>query len=277
MNYKAQNIPNEENNYPKAIAIASGIMGVLLLISFFIVIGSFQPVEEVGMGGMVVNYGTSAEGMGDDYTSIEEPSADPNANGKAPDKVTPEEKVTPTTSSDNTDKEIQTQNTEDAVAVNTKPTKATTTAPTTVTEDKPSKPVINQNALYKGKKNTGQGQGDGTGNTPGNQGSVNGDPLAPNYGEGGSGNGNKPIELRKFSNLVIPKDDGQEEGRIAIRIFFNKAGRITSAKQELKGSTTTNTALVNKCIEAVMNSTLSQSDTGKDSQTGVVVFNFKRN
>lgn len=277
MNYKAQNINNEENNYPKAIAISTGIMGFLLLISFFIVIGSFQPPEEVGMGGMVVNYGTSAEGMGDDYTSIEEPSADPNANGKAPDKVTPEEKVTPTTTSENSDKEVQTQNTEEAIAVNTKPTKATTTAPTPATEDKPSKPVINQNALYKGKKNTGQGQGDGTGNTPGNQGSINGDPLANNYGEGGSGFGNKPIPLRRFSNLVVPKDDGQEEGRVAIRISFNKAGKITSAKQELKGSTTTNTILVNKCIEAVLNSTLNQSDVANDSQTGVVVFNFRRN
>ena len=188
MNYKAQ-IPNEENNYPKAIAIASGIMGFLLLISFFIVIGSFQPPEEVGMGGMVVNYGTSAEGMGDDYTSIEEPSADPNANGKPPEKVTPEEKVTPTTSTESSDKEVQTQNTEDAIAVNTKPTKPTKAAPTPVTEDKPAKPVINQNALYKGKKNTGQGQGDGTGKTPGNQGDKDGDPLASNYGEGGSGNG----------------------------------------------------------------------------------------
>ncbi|QPH39314.1 energy transducer TonB [Pedobacter endophyticus] len=277
MNYNTQNIHQEENNYPKAIAIASGIMGFLLLISFFIVIGSFQPPEELGMGGMVVNYGTAAEGMGDDYTSIEEPSADPNANGKAPDKVTPEEKVTPTTSSENSDKDIQTQNTEEAIAINTKPTKATAKTPTTVTEDKPAKPVINQNALYKGKKSTGQGGGDGTGSTAGNQGSINGDPLAPNYGEGGSGFGNKPIELRRFSNLVIPKDDGQERGKIAIRIFFNKNGDITRANQELKGSTITNTALVNKCIQAVLNSSLNRSDVGGDNQTGVVVFNFKVN
>lgn len=276
MNYKAQNIPQQENNYPKAIAIASGIMGFLLLISFFIVIGSFQPPEELGMGGMVVNYGTSAEGMGDDYTSIEEPSADPNANGKAPEKVTPEEKVTPTTTTESSNKEIQTQNTEDAIAVNTKTTtKPTKAAPTTVTEDKPAKPVINQNALYKGKKSTGQGQGDGTGTTAGNQGSVNGDPLSNNYGEGGSGFGNKPIALRHFSNLVVPQDDGQKTGRVAIRIYFNKNGDIIRANQELKGSTITDTELVNKCIKAVMESSLSKTEVGGDNQTGVVVFNFK--
>lgn len=269
MNYK------EENNYPKAVAISTGIMGVLLAISFLIVINSFQPPEELGMGGMVVNYGTAETGMGDDYTSIEEPSADPNANNKRPDKVVPEEKVTQNTESQTSDKEIQTQNTEDAISVNTKKTKPTTTTPTTTAEDKPSKPVINQNALYKGKKNTGQGGGDGTGNTPGNQGSVNGDPLANNYGNGGSGFGNKPIELRRFSNLVIPKDDGQKTGKIAIRIYFNKNGDITRANQELKGSTITDTDLVNKCVQAVLNSSLSKSDIGTDNQTGVVVFNFK--
>lgn len=265
----------EENNYPKAVAISTGIMAILLAISFIIVIGSFQPPEELGMGGMVVNYGTSAEGMGDDYTSIEEPSADPNANNKKPDKVTPEEKVTPTTSTESSDKDIQTQNTEEALSINTKPKKATATTPTTTTEEKPSKPVINQNALYKGKKSTGQGGGDGTGTTAGNQGSVNGDPLSNNYGEGGSGFGNKPIELRRFSNLVIPKDDGQKTGKVAIRIYFNKSGTITRANQELKGSTITDTELVNKCIQAVLNSALSKTDIGGDSQTGVVVFNFK--
>lgn len=275
MNYKAQNLKNDENNYPVAVAISSGIMGVLLLISFFIVINSFQPPEELGMGGMVVNYGTSAEGMGDDYTSIEEPSADPNANNKAPDKVTPEEKVTPNTASETNDKDIQTQNTEEAISINTKKAKSTTTAPTTTTEEKPAKPTINQNALYKGKKNKGTGQGDGTGTTAGNQGSVNGDPLANNYGEGGSGFGDKPLELRRFANLVIPKDDGQKTGKIAIRIYFNKAGTITRANQELKGSTITDTELVKKCIQAVLNSALSKTDVGGDSQTGVVVFNFK--
>ncbi|SEQ95780.1 energy transducer TonB [Pedobacter rhizosphaerae] len=265
----------EENNYPKAIAISSGIMAFLLAISFFIVIGSFQPPEDLGMGGMVVNYGTAETGMGDDYTSIEEPSADPNANNKAPEKVTKEQEVTQKTNAESSEKEVQTQNTEEALSINTKPQKATTTTPTTSTEEKPAKPVINQNALYKGKKSTGQGGGDGTGNTPGNQGSVNGDPLANNYGPGGSGFGNKPIELRRFSNLVIPKDDGQKTGKIAIRIYFNKAGDITRANQELKGSTITDTELVNKCIQAVLNSSLSKSDVGGDNQTGVVVFNFK--
>lgn len=274
MNYRAQNIP-EENNYPKAIAIASGIMAFLLVISFFIVIGSFEPAEDAGMGGMVVNYGTSKEGMGDDYTSIEEPSADPNANGKAPDKVTPEDKVTPVTSSENSDKAIQTQNTDDAIAVNTKPTKATTNAPTPVTEDKPSKPVINQNALYKGKKNTGQGKGDGTGSTPGNQGDPDGDPNASNYGEGGSGFGETPIDLRKFTDLVLPQDDGQKTGKVAVRIKVTRSGQVLDATPGVKGTTLNDRELWQKCKDAVMKARVTQSESGPEVQLKIVIFYFK--
>ena len=164
----------EENNYPKALIIATAIMGILIALSYFIVIGSFKPVE-AGMGGMVVNYGTSVTGMGTDYTSIEEPSADPNANQNAPDKVVPEQPNIQESTPQASDKEIVTQNTEEAVSVSTKKTPSTAT-PSAAVEKKPAAPTVNQNALYKGKANKGTGQGDGTGTTPGNQGSANCDP-----------------------------------------------------------------------------------------------------
>ncbi|TCC99068.1 energy transducer TonB [Pedobacter psychroterrae] len=265
--------PKEENNYPKAIAISSAIMAALLVLSFFIVIGKFEPVE-VGMGGMVVNYGTSETGMGSDYTSIEEPSADPNANNQPPDKVVPTEPTPQTPTSQSTAKEIQTQNTEEAVSVNTKATTKTST-PTTSTEKKPSKPVINQNALYKGKKSTGTGGGDGTGTTPGNQGDKDGDPLASNYGEGGSGFGDTPIPIRSFVNFVPPQDNGQKTGKIAIRLKFNKNGTIIDAIPGVKGTTLNDRELWRKCKEAIMAARLNASDLGADVQMGVVTINFK--
>jgi len=267
--------PKEENNYPKALAISTGIMGALIALSFFIAIGNFQPVEEAGMGGMVVNYGTSVEGMGTDISSIEEPSADPDANHQAPDKVV-EAKPTPQKSvAEVSSKEIVTQTSEDAVSVKTKTTKTTSTPVATAVETKPAKPTINQNALYKGKTNKGTGAGDGTGSTPGNQGSVNGDPLATNYGEGGSGFGEKPIELRKFTNLVTPQDDGQKTGKIAVRIKINKNGIVTDATPGVKGTTLNDRELWEKCRTAVMGARLTQSDSAPDVQIGVVVFNFK--
>ncbi|WP_316747515.1 energy transducer TonB [Pedobacter gandavensis] len=266
--------PKEENNYPKAVAISTGIMIALIALSFFIVIGSFQPPVEAGMGGMVVNYGTAVTGMGSDYTSIEEPSADPNANQKAPDKVVPTEPTKETPTQQNSTKEIVTQSTEDAVSVNTK-SSTKKAAPTATVESKPAKPVINQNALYKGKANKGTGGGDGTGTTPGNQGDKDGDPLANNYGEGGSGFGETPIALRKFTNLVTPQDDGQKTGKIAVRIKINKSGVVIDATPGVKGTTLSDKELWRKCKEAVMGARLTQADNAPDVQIGVVVFNFK--
>ncbi|HET8830022.1 MAG TPA: energy transducer TonB, partial [Pelobium sp.] len=82
-----------DNNYPKAIAISVGLLVAFLLLSIFYIINRAEPPEEVGIGGIIVNYGTSDEGMGNDYMSVEEPSVDPNANNKAPDKITPNEEV----------------------------------------------------------------------------------------------------------------------------------------------------------------------------------------
>lgn len=265
----------EENNYPKAIAISTGIMAALLAISFFIAIGTFQPAEDTGMGGMVVNYGTAVEGMGTDYMSTEEPSADPNANQQLPDKVVPEKKITPVQATQtSTDKEITTQNTEEAVSINTKKTTKPST-PSAAVSEKPAKPAINQNALYKGKSSEGTGKGDGTGSTPGNQGSVNGDPLANNYGEGGSGFGNTPIALRRFTNLVTPQDDGQKTGKIAVRISINKQGIVVDAVPGVRGTTLQDIDLWAKCKAAVMGARLNQSESAPDLQVGVVVFNFK--
>jgi hypothetical protein len=263
----------EENNYPKALIIATAIMGFLIALSYFIVIGSFKPVE-AGMGGMVVNYGTSVTGMGTDYTSIEEPSADPNANQNAPDKVVPEQPTIQESTPQASDKEIVTQNTEEAVSVSTKKA-SSTAAPSAAVEKKPAAPTVNQNALYKGKANKGTGQGDGTGTTPGNQGSVNGDPLANNYGEGGSGFGETPIALRRFTNLVTPSDDGQKTGKIAVRISINKEGLVVNAVPGVKGTTLNDRVLWQKCKDAVMGARLNQSANAPDLQVGVVVFNFK--
>lgn len=264
----------EENNYPKAIAIATVVMGLLIAISFIWVIESFKPEEELGMGGIVVNYGTAETGMGNDYTSIDEPSVDPNANNKMPDKITPEQKVTPNTSSDIDAKDILTQSTEDAVAVNTKTTKSSNTS-TPTTEAKPAQPTINPNALYKGKKNNGTGGGDGTGNTPGNQGDVDGDPLAPFYGDGGSGFGNKPLPLSNFKNLQKPEDDGQETGTIMVKILVNRQGRVIRATAGAKGSTFSNDALNRKCEQSMMNASLNAISSGPETRVFYVPFVFR--
>src|SRR5690554_3589534 len=238
MNYPHQ----EKNYYPRSIMISSGIFLGFLLISYFILIGN--SLSEIGTGGLIVNYGTSEEGMGDDYMSVEEPSMDPNANQTLPDRILPDNTPAVVASQQSSDKAIVTQDMDDAPAV---VTKANTPNPTPVAtpEKKESKPTVNPNALYTGKKNNASGTGDGTGTTPGNQGSAQGDPLASNYGEGGSGFGDASLSLANRRFVVTPKieDDGQQSGKIAVEVRVDRDGRIISARAGVRGTTISNNAL----------------------------------
>src|SRR3546814_11378102 len=97
-----------------------------------------------GTGGIIVNYGTSPEGMGDNYMSVDEPSMDPNANNALPDRVVPNETPQPVASQQASDKAIVTQDMEDAPAVVTKTNKPSTTP--TVTPEKPVRKPKNEKA-----------------------------------------------------------------------------------------------------------------------------------
>jgi len=266
----------EENNYPKAFTIAGAFMTAFLVLCYILRFGVNTP-QEVGTGGIVVNYGTVEEGMGDDYMSIEEPSMDPNANNTPPDKVIEETQPETAPAAETSDKTVVTQENEDAPVVKASPKKTTTTTPSTATETKPTKPAVNQNALYKGKKSKGSGLGDGTGSTPGNQGDVDGDPLAPNYGSGGSGFGNVKLDLasRRFMNLPKITDEGQLSGRIHVEIRVDKRGKVVFARAGVKGTTLSDQSLWRKCEQAVMGASLNQLESAPDVQIGVVVFNFK--
>lgn len=267
---------NTDNNYPKAIAISIALIAGFLLLSFFYIVSKATPPEEVGIGGIIVNYGTADEGMGNDYMSVEEPSVDPNANGKAPDKVTPNEEVTQNTNATNANNNIVTDDNSDAVSLNTKPTN-TKNAPTQKTEDKPATPVINQNALYKGNKNKGTGTGDGNGKVAGNQGKPEGDPLSNNYNGTGSGNGGVALDLksRRFVSRPAIDDSGQQQGFIVIDIVVDRNGVVISASGPGKGSSLTTPSLVEKCEKAALGSRFNTLDIAPENQNGKIVFNFK--
>ncbi|GAA4515768.1 energy transducer TonB [Sphingobacterium thermophilum] len=267
----------EENNLPKAIGYSTIVTAVLLIIGYFIVFG--QPViPEYGMGGIVVNYGTSEVGMGTDYMSIEEPSVDENANEVLPDRVVPTETPTPTPTQQVADKAVATQDMEDAPAVTKSEKAVKNPAAETTKEVKKSTPAINTNALYKGKKNNGTGAGDGEGGGVGNQGSKLGDPMASNYGEGGSGFGNTPLDLTSRVWEVKPKinDDGQFEGKMNVMIRVNRQGQITYVRAGVKGTTFPPTQrLIEEVERAFRSGKLRANPNAPESRDYIVPIYFK--
>ena len=265
----------KENNYPKAFLATGIILAMLIGLSYFIV---FQhPVkEEDGTGGILVNYGTVDEGMGDDYMSTEEASVAEKANNTKPDKVTtapPTEQVTPT---EDASKQVVTQNTEDAPEIsNDKKPSQSVTAQQQPTKETP-KPTVNQNALYKGKTNNGTGEGDGTGSTPGNQGKTTGTTLTNNYNGTGSGTGGnlQNMPQRNFVSRPSMDNDTRRTGKIVVDIRVDKDGNVVYARAGARGTTISDQSLLDRCEEAVKRSKLNQLESA-DLQQGTVVFVFK--
>ncbi|WP_207423677.1 energy transducer TonB [Desertivirga brevis] len=266
----------EENNYPKALLFSGGAMILFLVISYLITFGTNMPMEEVGTGGIVVNYGTSETGMGEDLMSVEEPSVAPDANNTAPDKIVTSEPTESTPTTEATDKTVVTQDIEDAPVIATSK-KKTTSTPTATTPAKETKPSVNPNALYKGKRNDGNGGGDGNDGTPGNKGDVDGDPMASNYGKGGSGFGNTQLSLvgRKFVSVPRISDDGQSSGKVAVEIRVDKTGTVVYARAGVRGTTLSDKDLWTKCEQAVRGASLNRLESAPDVQIGTVIFNFK--
>jgi outer membrane biosynthesis protein TonB len=261
----------EENNYPKAFLATGIIMAVLIALCYFIVFHN-PPKQEDGSGGILVNYGTVDEGMGNDISSTEQPSVSPKANHTQPNKVTEQQPTEQKTQVDNSDKNVTTQNTEDAPTVAANSKKQSQSIATT-----PAKPVkkqvVNTNALYKGPSSTGAGAGDGTTTTPGNQGSPNGSPLSDNYGPGGTGGGLKGTQW-SFVNPPNVKNVHRVAGRVVINVTIDPNGNIISAEYDRKKTTNPDLDLIVRCETAIKNSKLSSPSPANGNQKGQVVFQF---
>ncbi|WP_158990213.1 energy transducer TonB [Mucilaginibacter sp. L196] len=265
----------EENNYPKAFLATGIILAALMAMCYFMVFTP-PPKPDEGTGGILVNYGTTDAGMGDDYMSVDQPSVAEKANHTLPTKATPAPPTEQKTQVDNSDKKIVTQNNEDAPAVTTNSKKPSNTVATQATKTV-AKPVVNQNALYKGKTNNGTGSGDGTTNTPGNQGKPTGSTLTNNYNGTGSGNGgNLSLGQRSFVTRPVVTDEKRRTGKIVIDIHVDKNGNVIYAESG-RGTTMTDYDLIQKCENAVRSAKINAVETAPDTQQGTVVFVFKVN
>ncbi len=266
MNYE------EENNYPKAFLATGVILAVIMLLCYFIVFQNPPPVDE-GTGGILVNYGTTNEGMGKDAMSTEEPSVSEKANHTAPAKVTEAKPTEEKSQVDNSDKKVVTQDAEDAPVVAANSKKASQTVAT-----QPAKPVkkevVNQNALYKGSSNKGSGQGDGTTNTPGNQGSANGSTLSDNYGPGGSGGGLHGMPNWSYVNPPDVKNPHNVPGVVVIDFTVDQNGNVIEAHFNRK-KTHAELSMALNCETAIRNTKFTSTTPVTGNDKGEYSFIFK--
>ncbi len=265
----------EESQNIKAIISSLVVHAILLGVCYFFFISVQIPTEEIEQGGIVINYGTSDQGMGSDFTSTEEPAIGETINNEPIED--PNRPNATTANVATSDQQILTQDLEDAPVVNSATNTSTNTSTNaTLTPSTPT-PSVDSRALFKGRKNNGTGAGDGNGNTPGNQGRPDGSTQSNNYtGNGGNGGGGVSLNLagRAFISKPRIQDDGQTAGRITVDITVDKKGSIITAKAGGRGTTISNAALWYKCENAVLGCKLNALASGPEIQAGTVVFTF---
>lgn len=265
----------ENSQRVKAIIGTSALHILFFLLCYFFYINVQIPIEEIETGGIVINYGTSETGMGEDYTSMAEPAIGETITTEPIED--PNRPNSNTSTSNASDKDVLTQDTEDAPAVNdNNPTTSNNSTSTNTSPVEPAKPSVDQRALFKGRRNNGTGGGDGTGTTPGNQGAPDGDPNSRSYVGGSVGGNGVALNLsgRKFISLPRIQDDGQTSGKVTVDITVDKNGTIVTAKAGGRGTTISNVNLWNKCERAVLGCKLNAIANGPEIQAGSVIFTF---
>ncbi len=254
----------------------NGILGTIifhnLVILILIFFGFTRPIEPMGSGDIVINFGNESSGSG-----ITEPAETPEANEVTQPSVPPSQAITVEDASE----DIQVQDYQKAPAVAPKKTekkqniKKVSEAPAEV-EKKEEKPrQADKRALYTGKsKSQSSESSEGTGGQTGNQGSPEGSVDSDSYALG-TGGISFDLEGRGSVSLPKPELNYQKQGIVVVEITVDRQGNVTNVNPGVKGSTTLDTYLLNAARSAALKSKFTARPDAPFHQKGYITYHFK--
>lgn len=287
----------EKSKNIKALGYTAMTLAALIIALIFASWQLPMPPLPVVDNGIEVNLGNSDQGMGDVAPQLPgDPSTDDQKQTDNPPpmvatETAPKEYKPVVDNNDNDVPVIKTSpkpkenKREEPKAVEKSVKKS---APEKVINKTPTPPT--PKAVYKGGANKGTGgnnadsyngvrnQGIAGGN--GDQGKINGNPASDNY-DGNGGTGTSGISIRSgLSNRNFVGSRSftgkfNENAKVALDIVVNRAGEVTSASVNPKGTTTTNSTILGIAIRKAKSLKFSKGSV--DAQTGTIVFNFKLN
>ncbi|MBP6979137.1 MAG: energy transducer TonB [Lentimicrobiaceae bacterium] len=146
-------------------------------------------------------------------------------------------------------------------------------------DQRPPEPeqVVNPSALYKGPSKEASASGNqGITGAAGDQGRPDGVKGANNYdGMGGSGGGvSYSLSGRKANSLPKPDYPSDEQGRVVVTIWVDRAGKVTKAEAGAKGTTIADLTLRTQARNAALRATFSASSEAPELQTGTITYIF---
>ena len=295
-NYQSMAASFEREKNIKASAYTATIC-VLLLLVFFFMQWTLPQIPAPTFGeGIEVNLGNSETGLGNVPPQVPgEPSATDNVKS-APPKSAPQASNQPKVNADeyaDGDAPPVSKTTKLAKKpVVTPPVKVKKETPTVVDNPTPAPPKPkavfkggtstttsgNRADSYNGVKNQGIAGGKGDQGNP--NGNPNSDSYKGNAASGNSGNGGtggvsirSGLDGRRITRLPSFEDEFNENAKVAVDITVDKAGNVTMAIVNQRGTTTTNQSIREIALRKARSLKLSSGTA--EEQTGTLVFNFK--
>lgn len=304
------NQANREENRTKAAIGSLLFHAALLLALIFYTFAAPEPITETpaivldfgGGGGDNAAAGEPDKGMNDDYTppgeEMEVTPSKPAASTPTPTPTPAPSKPAasaPSTTPTTTDAEVaairqqreqdrQRENERQAEAARVRQAAEAAEAAKRAEQERRDKVKNNAGSAF-GKPGS-SGQGAGGGGKPGN-GGINGgtgdNPFGKSSGTGGGtgggdgtgtgasiggGLGGRAVQRRGSIN-----DNSQKSGKVVIDVCVNKEGDVISADFTLRGSTTSDSELKNKALQAARGYRFAASSAEK--QCGTITFNFQ--
>jgi len=258
----------------KAIVEATIVMIFLIILMFISGMTYLDPPPETGIA---VNFGTSTVGSGPVQPQHNQPPKPVKQETPQPAKTQPEIKDKVLTQDNEEAPVIKEQKTKPKPKQTPKPVK-----PKPKPKPKPDKNITdilnNVNNAPGDQENNSSGEGND--NQAGDKGDTSGDPNASGYyGNGGKGNGggtgNYRLGSRKALTKPKPNFNCNEEGRVVVKIYVNRQGKVTKAVPGVKGSTNNAPCLLNAAKSAAMQTKWSADSKAPDTQIGKIIYNFK--
>lgn len=261
----------------RGVIVTAVIHLALLLVFLFFGLKYYEPKPE---DGIVINFGYSETGSGNQDNGAPTPSK-PQPQEQQPEQVTETENITETSQNP-----VQTQNAVDAPSLETQTAKKTNPKKEEpVKEPKPDpQPSQELQDLLKQTQQSKEG-GEGVAGGPGDQGDPDGDKNSQNRtgggGGGAGGDGNYQLGGRRALEKPRPDYPCSEEGRVVVKIYVNRSGKVTRAQAGEKipngaATTTTSSCLYSQAENAAMRTTWQADSDAPETQVGYIVYNFRK-
>ncbi len=265
----------------KGIISTIVVHGILILL--LMVLGFTTPLPLPAEQGILINFGTSDDGMGAMEPKVEQNASLPSSSAslkqeeeEAP--LTQEAEEAPSLAVKKEAKKKQeasrikeTVKQENNATTNQNQTDAQT--------EKPRE--TNKKALFPGQKVDGGNTGEGETGKQGNQGGEEGSPDSQNRigSVGGGGDAERGISAnlsgRSVLKLPPPEYPSQKSGKVVVEVTVDKDGNVTKAIPGIKGSTTLDNELLKAAEKAALVAKFNVSANAPAYQKGTITYVFR--